>query len=91
MNSKLQVMDENNEMVEIQVIDFFQLEEYDHEYILYTKNEEVDNDNIITYVSIIKQPSENEFYFERITDPEEERKLDELIQKEIEEVNNDQY
>ena len=90
MDNILKVYNEDGVLEEIEVLDFFQLEEYDHEYILYTKNEEVDNDNIITYVSIIKQPSENEFYFERITDPEEERKLDELIQKEIEEVNNDQ-
>ena len=83
MNSKLQVMDENNEMVEIQVIDFFQLEEYDHEYVLYTKGEKEGND-VITYVSIINEISDDEIQLEAITDKEEEKKVDEKIDQELE-------
>lgn len=82
MNSKLQVMDENNEMVEIQVIDFFQLEEYDHEYVLYTKGEKEGND-VITYVSIINEISDDEIQLEAITDKEEEKKVDEKINQEL--------
>lgn len=82
MNTKLQVMDENNEMVEIQVIDFFQLEEYDHEYILYTKGEKEGND-VITYVSIINEISDDEIQLEAITDKEEEKKVDEKINQEL--------
>ncbi len=82
MNSKLQVMDENNEMVEVQVIDFFQLEEYDHEYVLYTKGEKEGND-VITYVSIINEISDDEIQLEAITDKEEEKKVDEKIDQEL--------
>ena len=83
MENKLRVYNENNELEEVEVIDFFQLEEYDHEYIVYTKGEEADDDNIVTYVSILEQTSPNEFRFLRITDPEEEKKVEEKIQEEL--------
>lgn len=82
MDNIIKVYNENNELEEIEVIDFFQLEEFDHEYILYTKNE-MQGDDVITYVSIIHEIADNEFQFEKITNPEEERKVDEAIQKEI--------
>ena len=56
MDNKIMVTNENNVLEEVEIIDFFQLEEYDHEYVLYTKNEEVDN-NIVIYVSIVNQIS----------------------------------
>ena len=83
METKLKVMDENNEMVEIQVIDFFQLEEYNHEYVLYTKGEK-NGDDIITYVSIIHEISDDEIQLEAITNKEEEKKVDEKISQELE-------
>lgn len=82
MNNKIKVTNENNELEEVEVIDVFQLEEYDHEYILYTKNEEIDDD-VVTYVSIINELEDGSFQFEKITDPEEEKKVDEQIEKEI--------
>ena len=82
MENKLRVYNENNELEEVEVIDFFQLEEYDHEYILYTKNEEV-GDEIVTYVSIINQVGEDEYQFEAITDKEEEKKVEEKIHEEM--------
>lgn len=88
MNNKLTVYDENGLLEEVEVLDFFQVDGYDHEYILYTKNEEADKDNIITYVSILRQVSEDEFHFEKITDPEEEKKVDEEIQKELESLSS---
>ena len=54
MNNKIKAYNENNELEEVEVVDFFNLEEYDHEYALYTKNEEVGSD-VVTYVSIINQ------------------------------------
>lgn len=86
MNNNINVYNENNQLEEVEVIDFFQLEEYDHEYVLYTKNEEV-GDDIITYISIINQVGENEYQFEKITNPEEEKKVEELIYQEIESLN----
>jgi len=82
MENKIKVYNENGELEEVEVIDFFRLEEYDHEYALYTKNEEVGN-NVITYVSIINQISKDEFRFEGITNPEEEKKVEEKIAKEL--------
>ena len=88
MHNKIKVYNENGILEEVEVIDFFQLEEYDHEYVLYTKNEEVDN-NIVIYVSIVNQISNDEYQFEAITDPEEERKVDEKIDKEIDLLTNE--
>ena len=88
MYNKIKVYNENGILEEVEVIDFFQLEEYDHEYVLYTKNEEVDN-NIVIYVSIVNQISNDEYQFETITDPEEERKVDEMIDKEIDLLTNE--
>jgi len=82
VNNKINVYNENGKLEEVEIIDFFQLEEFDHEYALYTKNEEV-GDDVITYVSIINQVSEDEYRFEAITDKEEEKKVEEQIQKEI--------
>ena len=82
MNNKIMVYNENNELEEVEVIDFFQLEEFDHEYVLYTKNE-MDNDQVITYVSIINETAPGEYNFEKITNPEEEKKVDIEIEKEI--------
>jgi len=83
MDNKINVINENNEIEEVEIIDFFQLEEYDHEYALYTKNEEV-GDNVVTYVSIINQVGNNEYQFEAITDLEEQKKVEEKIEEEIE-------
>ena len=82
MNNKIKVYNENNELEEVEVIDFFQLEEYDHEYVLYTKNEVV-GENVVTYVSIINELGQDEFQLEEITDEEELRKVNEKIDEEI--------
>ena len=82
MNNKIRVTNENNVLEEVEIIDFFQLEEYDHEYVLYTKNEEVGED-VITYVSIINELGPDEYQFEEITDPIEFQKVEEEIEKEI--------
>ena len=83
MENILNVINEEGNIEEVEVLDFMQLEEYDHEYVVYTKGEEADDENIVTYVSIIEQVSPNEFKFLQITDPEEMRKVDEMIQKDI--------
>ncbi len=88
MHNKIKVYNENGILEEVEVIDFFQLEEYNHEYVLYTKNEEVDN-NIVIYVSIVNQISNDEYQFEAITDSEEEKKVDEMIDKEIDLLTNE--
>ena len=82
MNSVIQVTNEDGVLEEVEVIDFFQLDEFDHEYVLYTKNEEV-GDNIVSYVSILIEVGEDEFQFLEITDPYELQKVEEEIEKEI--------
>ena len=82
MDNKIIENNENNVLEEVEIIDFFQLEEFDHEYVLYTKNEEVGED-VITYVSIINELGPDEFQFEEITDPIELQKVEEEIEKEI--------
>ena len=88
MENIIKVLNENNELEEVEVIDFFQLDEYDHEYALYTKNEE-EGDNVITYVSIMNQVGEDEFQFEEITDKEELRKVEEKIEEELDLLMNE--
>ena len=83
MDNKINIINENNEIEEVEVIDFFQLDEYNHEYALYTKNEEVGY-NVVTYVSIINQVGDNEYQFEEITDEEEQKKVEKKIEEEIE-------
>ena len=82
MNNVIKVTNENNILEEVEIIDFFQLDEYEHEYVLYTKNEEV-GDDIITYISIIHEINQDEYQFEEITNPEELKKVEEEIEKEI--------
>ena len=87
MDNILKVYNENNELEEVEVLDFYQLEDYNHEYVLYTKNE-TDGDTVTTYVSIIKQIAENQYQFEAITEEEEAQAVNEMINKEIEELMN---
>ena len=83
MNNKILITNENNILEEIEIIDFFELKEFKHEYILYTYNEEIDNE-LISYVSIINEVDSNEYELEEITNPYEFEKVQELIRKEIE-------
>lgn len=85
MNNRIKVYNENNQLEDIEIINFYQLEEYDHEYVYYTKNEEVGEDTI-TYISILNQISNDEYVFENIENPEEEKKVKELIDKDLNNV-----
>lgn len=70
MKDVIKVVDEYGNTFEVEVLDIFEVEGYDHEYILYTRNEEVDEDNIEAYVSILK--NENDSYSLVNIDDEEE-------------------
>ena len=82
MSNRIKVYNESGEMEEVEVLDFFQLEEYNHEYVLYTRNEE-EGDNIVTYVSIMQQLSNDEFRFEEITNEEELKKVEKKVEEEL--------
>ena len=59
MNDVINVVDEYGNAFEVEVLDIFEVDGYDHEYIMYTRNEEVDEDNIETYVSILQSENDN--------------------------------
>ena len=82
MDNMIKVLNKDNELEEVEVIDFFQLDEYNHEYVLYPRNEEEGND-IVTYISIINQVGEDNYQFEEITDQEELRKVEAKIDEEL--------
>lgn len=82
MDNMIKVLNKDNELEEVEVIDFFQLDEYNHEYVLYTRNEE-EGDDIVTYISIINQVGEDNYQFEEITDQEELRKVEAKIDEEL--------
>ena len=82
VDNKLMVYNEDDELEEITVLSFYHLDEYDHEYAFYTKNEEV-GDNIVTYISIIFEDKPGFYRFERIDNEEELGKVQQLIQAEI--------
>ena len=59
MDNKINVYDEQGNVHEVEVLDIFNVEGYDKDYILYTSNKEVDADNIEVYVSILKEENGN--------------------------------
>ena len=59
MNEVINVVDEYGNTFEVEVLDIFEVQGYDHEYIMYTRNQMVDDENIETYVSILKNENDN--------------------------------
>ena len=82
MDNKINVYNVNGELEEIEILDIFTVEGYDKEYVLYTKNVEVDADNIEAYVSILQKNSEDSYSLVNIVDEKEW----ELVQKTVNEV-----
>lgn len=61
----------DNEKMEVEVLDIFSVVGYENkEYILYTMNEEVDDDNVKAYISILEQDGDN-YVMKEITDEQE--------------------
>lgn len=59
MDKNLTVLDENGNELLVDVLDIFNVEGYDNDYILYTSNKEVDIENIEAYVSILEKDDDN--------------------------------
>lgn len=59
MDNKINVIDEYGNAYEVEVLDIFNVEGYDKDYILYTNNKEIDNDNIEVFVSILEEKDGN--------------------------------
>ena len=71
MNEVISVVDEYGNTFEVEVLDIFGVEGYDHEYIMYTRNEEIDENNIGAYVSILKNDENDNYSLVNIEDDEE--------------------
>ena len=86
MDNKITIYNQLGEAEEVEVLDIFQLEEYgDKEYILYTKNKEVDENNIEVFVSILEEKDEH-FELKLIEDKEELDKVKQVVAELGEEV-----
>ena len=70
MKEVISVLDDYGNTFEVEVLDIFEVEGYDHEYILYTRNEDYDDENIEAFVSILKNDNEN-YSLVNIEDDEE--------------------
>lgn len=81
-NNMITITDEDNNTYEVEVLDIFSVVGYEgKEYILYTMNTEVDENNIKAYVSILEQNSENEYSLVKIEDEKELRAVEEAIKE----------
>ena len=82
MDNYIKVTGDNGVDYIVEVLDIFNVSNYpDKEYILYTRNNEVDNDNVEAFVSILRQENDN-YYLLNIEDEEEWK----VVSKAIEEM-----
>ena len=81
MENVINVFDEQGTMHEVEVLDIFSVDGYDKEYILYTKNREVDGDNIEAFVSILKEVNDS-YVLESIEDENEWNLVQQAIKEE---------
>ena len=82
MDYNIVITNNDGTQEEVEVLNIFNVNGYDNkEYILYTKNKEIDNDNIEVFISILRQQGDN-FSLENI---EDEKEWDD-VQKAIDEM-----
>lgn len=81
MDNKIKVTTENNQTLEVEVLDIFNIVGYEgKDYILYSLGEELDQDHEQAYVSILAQ-TEYGYNLLEITDSKEWQ----IVQKALEE------
>lgn len=87
MDNIITVIAENNQQIKIEVLDIFSVVGYENkDYILYTQNQEVDNDNIKVYISILENKDGN-YSLTAITDDKEWIEVQKAVQEMEDEVN----
>ncbi len=59
MKDIISVVDEDGNRFDVEVLDIFNVEGFNNDYILYTRNILVDQENVETYVSILKEENDN--------------------------------
>lgn len=86
MDNFIIVTDRDGKESEVEVLDIFTVEGYeDKDYILYTENKEIDENNIEVFVSILKQDGDT-FTLEAINDEKEWEEVQKAID-EVEDIN----
>ena len=71
MNNFINVFDEDGNQFEVEVLDIFTVAGYeDKEYILYTRNKEIDENNIEVMVSILRE-NNGQYFLDNIEDDKE--------------------
>ena len=79
MENLIKVINSNGEELEVEVLDIFTVDGYeDKEYILYTMNKEVDNNNVEVYVSTLES-TDTGFNLNDITDELEWKVVQEAV------------
>ena len=82
MDNNINVIDTDGVISQVEVLDVFNVVGYDDkEYIMYTKNKEIDEDNVEVFVSILSK-NNDEYSLLNIDDDKEW----EMVQKAIEEM-----
>ncbi len=83
MDTKIKVVTSNNQVLEIEVLDIFQVSGYDHDYIMYSLGEEVDDENEQVYISILKNDHDS-YSLEDISDDKEWEDVEKALLEEVE-------
>ena len=88
MENVITVVTENGQKTQVEVIEIFQVEGYENkDYILYTQNIEVDDDNIKAYISILEE-NNGSYSLKGIEDDNEWTAVNKAIE-EMEEIANE--
>lgn len=88
METKIKVVTSNNQVLEIEVLDIFQVSGYDHDYIMYSLGEEVDDENEQVYISILKNDHDS-YSLEDISDDKEWEDVEKALLEEVEMESDD--
>lgn len=83
MDTKIKVVTSNNQVLEIEVLDIFQVSGYDHDYIMYSLGEDVDEENEQVYISILKNDHDS-YSLEDISDDKEWEDVEKALLEEVE-------
>lgn len=83
MDTKIKVVTLDNQVLEIEVLDIFQVSGYDHDYIMYSLGEEVDDENEQVYISILKNDHDS-YSLEDISDDKEWEDVEKALLEEVE-------
>ena len=59
MDNFITVVNEDGVTSQVEVLDIFNVNGYEKDYILYTKNKEIDDNNIEVFVSILENNGDN--------------------------------